>query len=204
MTHDDDRYDSLTREARASAVVVGAVSLAVLGVLALLALATGCATIERAVGAALEELDDWSPAPAATNAPGTPATPPQVADGIDLGPLASVPATVTLGALRSGSGRVSWDEQPGREAWPRKTVKVEVNAVAYLGVVRDGRTVALGKFDWTRPGQKTKGLENVAHGYGTFADANKRPRSGDRVFVVLVSVDGKQRSTPSALAEYRP
>lgn len=91
--------------------------------------------------------------------------------------------------------RVYWKND--RTGWPQKDVKVTVNGVAYLGVIRDGKVIAFGKFDWTRPNQSDKGLENVYHGYGVFSDSNKQPKSGDKVFVCIIKIDGSARTPTS-------
>lgn len=84
-----------------------------------------------------------------------------------------------------------------RPNWPQKNVKVTVDGVIYFGVVRDGKVISFGKFDWTRPNQKNKGLENIAGGYGVFSDPNKKPKSGDKVFICITKIDGSARTPTS-------
>lgn len=74
-------------------------------------------------------------------------------------------------------------------SWPRKTVKVECQAIVCLFCERSGQVVG-GKFDWARPGQSSKGLENVHGGY----NGHSMPANDTPTYVMLVDVNGKQRS----------
>lgn len=79
-------------------------------------------------------------------------------------------------------------------SWPSATVKTRVDAVCCLFYERGGRIVG-GKFDWWRAGgQGTKGLENVHNGY----NGHSFPARGSRVYTMIVSVDGRQRSNIQA------
>jgi hypothetical protein len=74
-------------------------------------------------------------------------------------------------------------------SWPIKTVKVPVQGIVCLFYDRDGKIVG-GKYDWCRPNQKSKGLENVHGGYG----GHSMPTKGTPCYTMLVSVDEKKRS----------
>lgn len=74
-------------------------------------------------------------------------------------------------------------------SWPRKTVKVECQAIVCLFFERSGQVVG-GKFDWARPGQSSKGLENIHNGY----NGHTMPPKGTPTYVMLVDVNERQRS----------
>lgn len=101
----------------------------------------------------------------------------------------------TVELTKVTKSRLSWKGE--RDGWPKKNVKVDVNGVIFLGVIREGKVIAFGKFDWTRPNQLDKGLENVYHGYGVFSDPNKQPKTGDQVFICIIRVDGSGRTITS-------
>ena len=73
--------------------------------------------------------------------------------------------------------------------WPKRVVKVEVQAILCLFYKRGDRIVG-GKYDWLRPNQRSKVLENVHDGYG----GHSMPSTGTPTYTCLVSVDEKQRS----------
>ena len=73
--------------------------------------------------------------------------------------------------------------------WPKIIVKVEVQGIVCLFYEVNG-AITGGKFDWLRPGQTSKGLENVHNGYG----GHIFPEAGAKCYACFVSVDGKQRS----------
>jgi len=106
----------------------------------------------------------------------------------------------TIELTKVTSSHIYWKGE--RNGWPQKTVKTTVDGIIFLGVVRDGKVIAFGKIDWTRPNQVSKGLENVAGGYGVFADVNKRPKSGDKVFVCITKVDSSARTPTSNLLNF--
>jgi len=139
-----------------------------------------------------------------TNGPATPVTPPTstnsqngLADKVNISNFKegkyTIEKSVTLTKVTKST--VTWTGD--RNGWPQKNVKKTVNGIVYLGVIREGKVIAFGKFDWTRPGQNSKGLENVFEGYGVFSDPEKRPRSGDQVFVCVMKITGSARTITS-------
>lgn len=117
------------------------------------------------------------------------------------GPPASLPEIKWLGKNYSGAvedmelvaATISNSQHsfsPAAPAsWPIKTVKVPVQGIVCLFYERDGKIVG-GKYDWCRPGQHSKGLENVHNGY----NGHSMPAKGTPCYTMLVSVDEKQRS----------
>jgi hypothetical protein len=86
------------------------------------------------------------------------------------------PGTLVLGATAPST-------------WPtRDDVGALVQGIVCLFYERDGRIMG-GKFDWLRPGQFRKGLENVKDGY----NGHNMP-ADVKCYTCFVSVDGKQRS----------
>lgn len=74
--------------------------------------------------------------------------------------------------------------------WPKKTVKVSVDAICCIFYER-GSEIVGGKFDWWRTGgQGTKTLENLYEGY----HGHSFPVDGAKVWTCIVSVDSKKRS----------
>lgn len=74
-------------------------------------------------------------------------------------------------------------------SWPIKTVKVPVQGIVCLFYERNDQIVG-GKYDWLKPNQKSKNLENVHNGYG----GHSMPSRGTKVWTMIVSVDKKKRS----------
>jgi hypothetical protein len=75
------------------------------------------------------------------------------------------------------------------ERWPKKVVKVTVQGITCIFYTRKGKIVG-GKFDWLRPGQTEKTLENLEKGY----NGHSMPRKGSNVYTMSVSVDGRDRT----------
>ena len=73
--------------------------------------------------------------------------------------------------------------------WPTKVVKVKVQSIVCLFYEKGGELVG-GKFEWLRPGQRHKSLENVHNGYG----GHEMPAEGVECYTCIVSVDGKYRT----------
>lgn len=71
------------------------------------------------------------------------------------------------------------------DGWPGG----ETDAIVCFFYIRAG-TVTGGRFDWKRPGQTSKGTENIHGGYG----GHSMPADGTDSWLMLVSTDGKQRS----------
>ena len=93
-------------------------------------------------------------------------------------------ADVDLGA---NVVRISYDPLPG--GWPK-----QVNAPGMLCLFTkqsDGSWLG-GKFEWLDPGQTTKSLENIDHGYNGWS----RPATGAETAVVIFSTDGAYPSNP--------
>lgn len=93
-------------------------------------------------------------------------------------------------SFRGSSVGFSYESLSG---WPVKNIKLssgkgtaDVNAYTCFFVVRNGRLTG-GKFDWLRVGQKSKGLENIRHGYVT----GVKPVSGEVCYFSLLSLDEK-------------
>jgi hypothetical protein len=80
-------------------------------------------------------------------------------------------------------------DNPAPADWPRKEVKVEVQAIICFFEEVNGVTTG-GKFDWCRPNQVVKDLKNLHNGY----NGHKPPSPFTRKYTCLVSVDEKQRS----------
>jgi hypothetical protein len=127
--------------------------------------------------------------------------PPVVTDGSDqlnisgailLGPHAAVPiksAAVTrnLYAASIDGGLVQFSVD--RLNWPIPNEPVAgVDARTYIFWV-EGSQVYGGHFDWQRPGQTSKTLNNVYAGY-----LGRKPPKGGPVWFALCSVDGRQRT----------
>jgi len=152
---------------------------------------TGCSAINDAIDAFPDAIEDSMTAP--TNeippgaAPASTNTMPAIAwRGPSYGSAAE---TAAISAVARSGDKIRWTGA-APSGWPRKNVKVEVQGiVCFFTQGADGRWTG-GKFDWTRPGQTLKGTENIAHGYGGLA----LPAAGTRWAVMLVSVDGRQRS----------
>lgn len=70
------------------------------------------------------------------------------------------------------------------KTWPVMTVKVDVQSIICLFYEIDGYIMG-GKFDWCRPGQTSKGLENVHNGY----QGHRMPPKTARCWTMEVSVD---------------
>lgn len=134
--------------------------------------------------------DAFEPTPAPTPTPNPTPGPATDLTGIHwLGPTyASAQETAKLsGATITGNTLTFAEGAPA--TWPTTTVKVLVQGIACLFYERAGAHVG-GKFDWTKPGQRAKGLENVHGGYG----GHSMPAKGTPAWAMLVSVDGKQRT----------
>ena len=83
---------------------------------------------------------------------------------------------------------------PAPSDWPVKVVKVKVQGIICIFYERGGQVVG-GKFDWLRPNQTHKGLENLAHGY----NGHTMPHPSAKCYAMFVSVDGSRRSNIAAL-----
>lgn len=144
-------------------------------------------------------LDDLPEEPPAPERPGSlddyPASVRFVTGG-GIGSAAALDASASLSAPARKGSSVSWSGSVPA-SWPMKTVKKTVNAIICL-FHEEGGTWVGGKFDWLKPGQKSKGLENL-HDPSYKAVA---PRAGSRWAMMAVSVDGKLRS-PFAIAKER-
>jgi hypothetical protein len=81
--------------------------------------------------------------------------------------------------------------------WPSKSMGgARVNAICCLFYERGGQIVG-GKFDfWRAGGQSAKTLENVRHRY----QGHSFPARGTRVYTMIVSLDGSQRSNISTVS----
>lgn len=131
----------------------------------------------------------------------TPATPTTSTDALDLSTVetwygtkvttSNITATISAASIKGDYLNTTYSKYD----WPSKTVKVEVDAVAYLFYKKDGKVVG-GKFDWWRKGgQAKKGLENVHNGY----QGHSMPASGTDTWTMIASTDGKQRSNTCAV-----
>ena len=100
---------------------------------------------------------------------------------------AKVTATLT-GAWMDANSLIL--NNPAPSNWPHK----DVSGVDCQGIVclfyEIPAVIKGGKFDWLRPGQKLKGLENIHNGY----EGHEPPAPDARCFTCTVSVDGTQRS----------
>jgi hypothetical protein len=141
------------------------------------------------------------PPKAAEPAPDPVAAPPIATDGRDqlnisgaimLGPHAGVPiksapATRNLYAASIEGGLVNFSVD--RLGWPVPNSPVSgVDARTYI-FWTEGSQVFGGQFDWQRPGQTAKTLENVKNGY-----LGRRPPSGSTVWFALCRIDGRERT----------
>lgn len=107
---------------------------------------------------------------------------------------ARIVCTLKSAIISGGQVRITDD----RPSWPRKFVSGdEVEAVIYIGVQVDGQW-RVSKFEWLRPGQRSKTLHNIATGY-TGLPIGK----GSQVLFVIASVDGRERSTASPVVEFK-
>lgn len=105
-------------------------------------------------------------------------------------------AHVTATLLGASMDNIWLHTQYEDYSWPEKSVGgANVDAICCLFYERDGKVVG-GKFDWWwHGGQALKGLENVRSGY----NGHVFPVEGARVWTMIVSVDGKQRSNVVAV-----
>ena len=102
-------------------------------------------------------------------------------------PCAGIPVTATISNVKHGKGKTSWS-MTGTAGWPKKNVKVDVQGQTYLYVFKGDKWKG-GKFDWFRPGQTSKGHENIEGGY-----MDVTPVAGDRVAFGTVDIRDAQRS----------
>jgi hypothetical protein len=115
-----------------------------------------------------------------------------IAGAILLGPHAGVPiksAAITrnLYAASIEGGLVNFSVD--RLGWPVPGTPVAgVDARTYIFWV-EGSQVYGGHFDWQRPGQTSKTLENIKDGY-----LGRRPPSGAPVWFALCRIDGRERT----------
>jgi hypothetical protein len=136
------------------------------------------------------------PEPPVPPKPDEPVTPPQDSnDAIPIGSIswlgrsyAKATATAKLMSSHITSRQHTISDAPPA-SWPKKVVKVQVQGIICLFYEQGGRIVG-GKYDWLRPGQKVKGLENLHDGY----NGHSMPAKGSQVWTCIVSVDEKQRS----------
>jgi hypothetical protein len=136
--------------------------------------------------------DAFEPSPLPTPTP-TPTPTPEPSNDLTgikwLGTsYAKASATAKLSGATIAGGKLTFAD-PAPSSWPTKTVKVLVQGIACLFYEVDGQKCG-GKFDWTKPGQTVKGLENVRSGY----NGHTMPRKPTPAWTLLVSVDGKQRT----------
>jgi hypothetical protein len=101
-------------------------------------------------------------------------------------PCAGIPITATISNVRHG-GKTTW-AMTGTAGWPKKNVKVDVQGQTFLYVWRGDKWQG-GKFDWFRPGQTSKGHENIEGNYMKVI-----PAKGDKVAFGLVDIHKAQRS----------
>ena len=99
---------------------------------------------------------------------------------------AKINKNTKLRASVSGN-MVHWDYKTPQ--WPIQGGRVRVNAIACF-FVWDGEKWVGGKFDWVRPGQKSKTLKNIHEGYGGL----HMPPKGTQVAFALVSLGGRYRT----------
>jgi len=152
--------------------------------------------VEQATGQ-----DTSTPPPAAEPTPEPTPAPPISTDGQDqlnisgailLGPHAGVPiksAAITrnMYAASIEGGLVNFSVD--RLGWPVPNTPVAgVDARTYIFWV-EGSQVYGGHFDWQRPGQTSKTLDNIKNGY-----LGRRPPSGSPVWFALCRIDGKERT----------
>ena len=102
-------------------------------------------------------------------------------------PCAGIPVTATISNVKHGKGKTSWT-MTGTDTWPKKTVKKEVQGQTFLYVFKGDKWQG-GKFDWFRPGQTSKGHENIHGNYMGII-----PAKGDKVAFGLVDINKAQRS----------
>jgi hypothetical protein len=112
---------------------------------------------------------------------------PQVTNDVAGIPCAALPVTAQCCNVQHVKGKTTW-QMCGTAGWPVKNVKVDVQGQTLLYVWRGGKWQG-GKFDWFRPGQQTKGHENIDHNYMGII-----PAKGDKVAFGLVDVRNAQRS----------
>ncbi len=145
--------------------------------------------------------DSETPAKAATPEPTSTPSQPIATDGRDqldisgailLGPHAGVPiksASITrnLYAASIEGGMVNFSMD--RLGWPVPNTPVAgVDARTYIFWV-EGSQVYGGHFDWQRPGQTSKTLNNVYAGY-----LGRRPPKGGPVWFALCRIDARERT----------
>lgn len=141
-----------------------------------------------------------TPDPAKEAPPPSPA-PPIATDGRDqlnisgailLGPHAGVPVksaaiTRNLFATSIENGLVYYTQD--NLGWPTVSSPVSgVNARSYIFWL-EGSQVYGGQYDWLRPGQNAKTINNVNAGY-----LGRRPARGAQVWFANVKVDGRERT----------
>ena len=152
------------------------------------ALATGCNITLPKWGGDLPEINLPDVITNAAPSTGEPETKPETTVGDVVGiPCAGIPVTATIGNVKHGNGKTSWT-MAGTDTWPKKTVKKEVQGQTFLYVWRGDKWQG-GKFDWFRPGQTSKGHENIHHNYMGII-----PAKGDKVAFGLVDINKAQRS----------
>lgn len=152
--------------------------------------------VEQATGQ-----DTSTPPPAAAPSPEPTPAPPISTDGRDqlniagaimLGPHAGVPiksapVTRNMYAASIEGGLVNFSVD--RLGWPVPNSPVAgVDARTYI-FWAEGSQVYGGQFDWQRPGQTSKTLDNVKNGY-----LGRRPPSGAPVWFALCRIDGNERT----------
>lgn len=139
--------------------------------------------------------------PQAAPAPPPSPAPPIATDGRDqldisgailLGPhsgvaIKSAPVTRNLFAASIEGGLVNFSMD--RLGWPVPNTPVAgVDARTFIFWV-EGSQVYGGQFDWQRPGQTSKTLNNVYAGY-----LGRRPPKGARVWFALCRIDARERT----------
>lgn len=139
--------------------------------------------------------DAFAPTPAPD--PGPAPQPAPNGDALDIATVkwlgsnyGTAKQAMTLGSasISAGGKQIAFSDSAPKD-WPTTTVKVKVQGIACFFYER-GKSVVGGKFDWTKPGQTIKGLENVHNGY----NGHSMPATGTPAYAMLVDVNGKQRS----------
>jgi hypothetical protein len=100
----------------------------------------------------------------------------------------SAKQTATLSISHIDNSTQSLSDAPPA-TWVKKIVKVEVQAILCL-FYQKGDKIVGGKYDWLKPGQRSKGLKNIYDGY----DGHSMPSTGTPTYTCFVDVVGKQRS----------
>jgi len=103
----------------------------------------------------------------------------------------------------TAQGKFDWnDTRPRPPHWPKhghigiKPGSDAVNAVLYIGVMREGK-LHMSKFDWSRYGQSDKDFNNIESNY-----TGLNIRHGEQVCLMLTNITGTERSNVSNWTRY--